>query len=84
MSPGSGSIEAGAKWVAAAGLLDMGANLLVAAALQQGPLGIVSVLSSLYPVVTALAAVAIVGERLNRTQLAGVGMAMLAVVFLVV
>ena len=76
--------RAGAKWVAAAGLLDMGANLLVAAALQQGPLGIVSVLSSLYPVFTALAAVLIVGERLTRTQLAGVGMAMLAVVLLVV
>ena len=45
------------RWVALAGLLDMGANLLVAVALQRGPLGIVSVLTSLYPVVTALAAV---------------------------
>ncbi len=74
----------GIKWVAAAGLLDMGANLLIAVALQRGPLGIVSVLSSLYPVVTALSAVVIVGERLTRTQLAGVGLAMLAVVLLVV
>lgn len=71
------------RWVALAGLLDMGANLLVAVALQRGPLGIVSVLTSLYPVVTALAAVAIVGERLTRTQFIGVGLAMAAVVMLV-
>ena len=74
----------GLRWVAAAGLLDMGANLLVAAALQRGPLGIVSVLSSLYPIVTALAAVAVLRERLSRTQLAGVALAMVAVVLLVV
>jgi drug/metabolite transporter (DMT)-like permease len=61
----------------------MGANLLVAVALQRGPLGIVSVLTSLYPVVTALTAVAVVGERLTRVQLAGVFLAMAAVVMLV-
>ena len=72
-----------ARWVAAAGLLDMGANLFVAVALQRGPLGIVSVLTSLYPVITALAAVVIVGEKLTRTQLAGVGTAMAAVLLLV-
>ena len=71
------------RWVAAAGVLDMGANLLVAVALQRGPLGIVSVLTSLYPVVTALTAVALVGERLTRVQMAGVGSAMVAVVLLV-
>jgi drug/metabolite transporter (DMT)-like permease len=71
------------RWVALAGLLDMGANLLVAVALQRGPLGIVSVLTSLYPVVTALAAVAIVGERLTRVQFVGVGLAMVAVLLLV-
>jgi len=61
----------------------MGANLLVAAALQRGPLGIVTVLSSLYPVVTALAAVVVLKERLSRTQLGGVALAMVAVVLLV-
>jgi drug/metabolite transporter (DMT)-like permease len=71
------------RWVAAAGLLDMGANLLVAAALQRGPLGIVSVLISLYPVVTALAAVFVLKERLSPVQIAGVGLAMGAVVLLV-
>ena len=72
------------RWVATAGLFDMGANLLVAAALQRGPLGIVSVLSSLYPVVTALIAMVILRERLSSTQLAGVVLAMTAVVLLVV
>ncbi len=75
--------RAGLRWVAAAGLLDMAANLFVAVALQRGPLGIVSVLSSLYPAVTALAAVILVGERLNRIQLVGVAMAMVAVALLV-
>jgi len=73
----------GIRWVTAAGLLDMAANLFVAIALQRGPLGIVSVLSSLYPVVTALSAVVILREKLTRTQLAGVGTAMAAVVLLV-
>lgn len=72
------------RWVAAAGLFDMGANLLVAAALQRGPLGIVSVLSSLYPIVTALTAMVILRERLSATQLGGVALAMTAVVLLVV
>ncbi len=71
------------RWIAGAGLFDMGANLLVAAALQRGPLGIVSVLSSLYPAVTAVVAMVVLKERLSRTQLAGVGLAMIAVVLLV-
>jgi drug/metabolite transporter (DMT)-like permease len=73
----------GVAWVTAAGALDMGANLLVAVALQRGPLGIVSVLSSMYPVVTALSAVVILRERLTRTQLAGVVFALGAVGLLV-
>jgi drug/metabolite transporter (DMT)-like permease len=71
------------RWVAAAGVLDMTANLLVAAALQRGPLGIVSVLTSLYPVVTALSAVIILRERLSRVQLAAVACAVTAVALLV-
>lgn len=72
------------RWVAAAGVLDMGANLFVAAALQRGPLGVVSVLSSLYPVVTAVAAVVILRERLTAPQIGGVVLAMIAVALLVV
>lgn len=73
----------GLKWVAAAGLLDMGANLLIAAALQRGPLGIVSVLSSLYPIVTAVLAMLLLKERLSSTQVLAVALAMVAVVLLV-
>jgi drug/metabolite transporter (DMT)-like permease len=72
------------RWIAAAGLFDMGANLLVAAALQRGPLGIVSVLSSLYPAVTALTAMLLLRERLTTNQLTGVVLAMTAVVLLFV
>ena len=61
-----------------------GANLFVAAALQRGPLGVVSVLSSLYPVVTAVAAVVILRERLTAPQIGGVVLAMIAVALLVV
>lgn len=71
------------RWIAGAGLFDMSANLLIAAALQRGPLGIVSVLSSLYPAVTAMVAMAVLKERLSPTQVAGVGLAMIAVVLLV-
>ncbi|MDJ0952198.1 MAG: DMT family transporter [Acidimicrobiia bacterium] len=71
------------RWISAAGLLDMGANLLVAVALQRGPLGIVSVLTSLYPAVTALTATVVLRERLTRAQGVGVGLAMVAVVMLV-
>ncbi len=70
-------------WVSSAGLLDMGANLLVAVALQRGPLGIVSVLTSLYPAVTALTATVVLRERLTRVQMLGVFLAMVAVVMLV-
>ncbi len=77
--PGGASL----RWIAGAGLFDMAANLLIAAALQRGPLGIVSVLSSLYPAVTAMVAMVVLKERLSRTQVAGVGLAMLAVVLLV-
>jgi drug/metabolite transporter (DMT)-like permease len=71
------------RWIAGAGLFDMSANLLIAAAPQRGPLGIVSVLSSLYPAVTAMVAMAVLKERLSPTQVAGVGLAMIAVVLLV-
>ncbi len=83
LEPRTRPTRVGVRWVAAAGLLDMGANLLVAVALQRGPLGIVSVLTSLYPVVTALSAVVVVRERLTRIQMAGVMAAMAAVVMLV-
>ena len=66
------------------GFLDMTANVTVALALQRGPLGINSVLSSLYPAFTALAAIAILRERPSGQESAGIGLAMAAIVALAI
>ena len=50
----------------------MSANALFAFASGHGLLSLVSVLGSLYPVVTVLLAHVVLGERLTRTQRAGV------------
>ena len=50
----------------AIGLFDVGANLALALALNEGFVSLVSVLASLYPVVTILLAVAILRERPAR------------------
>ena len=64
------------------GSLDMSANIAIAIALQRGPLGVNSVLSSLYPVFTALAAIVILHERPTAVQTVGVGFAVGAIVAL--
>jgi drug/metabolite transporter (DMT)-like permease len=61
--------------VAAVGLADVTANSLFALASTQGLLALVSVLGSLYPVVTVLLAHVLLGERLTRTQRLGVTLA---------
>src|SRR5512133_2361033 len=64
-----------AHWPAlvAIGFLDTGGNALFAAASSRhGLLSVVSVLASLYPVVTVLLARLMLGERVQRTQDAGV------------
>ena len=58
--------------VAAVGLADVAANALFALASGRGLLALVSVLGSLYPVVTVLLAHVLLGERLTRAQQAGV------------
>jgi drug/metabolite transporter (DMT)-like permease len=65
--------------VAAVGLCDVSANALFAFASGHGLLAIVSVLGSLYPVTTVLLAYVILGERLSRLQLAGIGVALAGV-----
>lgn len=57
------------------GLADVGANAAFGYASQVGLLSVTSVLSSLYPVVTALLARQLLHERLTRLQLAGVSAA---------
>jgi drug/metabolite transporter (DMT)-like permease len=65
--------------VAAVGLGDVGANALFAYASGHGLLSLVSVLGSLYPVVTVLLAHVLLGERLTRAQRAGVVVALAGV-----
>lgn len=61
------------------GVFDSSANALYLLATQQGLLTLVAVLSSLYPASTVLLARFVLGERLSRPQVAGVGLAGVAV-----
>jgi uncharacterized membrane protein len=72
-------------WAAliAIGFLDTGGNALFAAASSShGLISVVSVLASLYPVVTVLLARILLGERVQRTQDVGVVVALAGVVLI--
>ena len=58
------------------GVFDAGANAMLAVALTKGLVGLVAVLSSLYPVVTVLLARAVLGERVASAQQLGVVLAL--------
>ena len=60
----------------AVGAFDTGANVLVAAAAAHGAIGIVAVLSSLYPVVTVVLAWLVLGERLSGAKRAAGALAL--------
>ncbi|MFD4031144.1 EamA family transporter [Streptomyces sp. NPDC058637] len=64
------------------GLADVAANGTYAIAAQNGPVTVAAVLASLYPVVTALAARGVLGERLRGVQAAGAGLALVGTVLL--
>ncbi|MCU7826967.1 EamA family transporter [Kitasatospora sp. DSM 101779] len=64
---------------AGAGVLDSVANLLFLLAVRSGDLTVVAVITALYPAGTVLLARAVLGERIHRGQLAGLGVAALAV-----
>lgn len=68
--------------VAGAGGLDMAANVFILLALQRGTLAVGTVLSSLYPAFTALAAIVLLRERPSLTQFGGIALALGAVVAL--
>ena len=55
----------------AIGVLDVGANLLLALALNEGFVSLVSVVASLYPVLVVALAIVVLHERPSRTQAAG-------------
>jgi drug/metabolite transporter (DMT)-like permease len=67
-----------------AGLGDLGGNAFFVLANAADALSVAVVLSSLYPVITMLLAGAFLHERLRRHQLAGVGVAVLAVALIAV
>ncbi|MBR7679357.1 EamA family transporter, partial [Streptomyces daliensis] len=64
------------------GLADVAANGTYMVAAQTGPVTMAAVLASLYPVITALAARAVLQERLRLIQAAGAGLAMAGTVLL--
>jgi drug/metabolite transporter (DMT)-like permease len=65
--------------LAVIGIADTAANGLFVAATTLGLLAVVSVLSSLYPVVTVGLAQLHLGERIDRVQGAGVALALVGV-----
>ena len=58
------------------GIFDVSANAMLAVALTKGLVGLVAVLSSLYPVVTVLLARAVLGERVAAAQRVGIVLAL--------
>ena len=68
--------------VIGAGVCDVTANALYLIAVHGGLLSIVSVLVSLYPVSTVVCSLLFLGERLRPRQIAGVAVALVAVVLI--
>ena len=69
---------------AAAGALDSLANLAFLLAVRDGDLAVIAVITALYPAGTVLLARVLLTERIARTQLAGLGLAAVAVSLLAV
>lgn len=64
---------------AAAGALDSLANFAFLLAVREGDLAVVAVVTALYPAATVVLARVLLAERISRTQLAGLGLAAVAV-----
>jgi drug/metabolite transporter (DMT)-like permease len=69
---------------AAAGALDSLANFAFLLAVRDGDLAVVAVVTALYPAGTVLLARAVLAERIGTTQLAGLGLAAVAVSLLAI
>ena len=68
--------------VAAAGILDVAANLLYLLATREALLSLAAVITSMYPVMTILLARIALRERLGRLQVAGLVLAAIGVVLI--
>ena len=68
--------------VAVAGIADFGGNGLFLVAQSTGAFSLAVILSSLYPIVTAMLAARVLGEHLSRSQLVGVALALVGVVLI--
>jgi len=66
--------------LASIGILDTGGNVLFSAASAKGLVSVVSILASLYPVVTVLLARAVLHERVHRSQELGIALALAGIV----
>jgi drug/metabolite transporter (DMT)-like permease len=66
--------------LASIGILDTGGNVFFAAASAKGLVSVVSILASLYPVVTVLLARAVLHERVHRSQELGIVLALAGIV----
>ena len=68
--------------LASIGILDTGGNVFFAAASAKGLVSVVSILASLYPVVTVLLARAVLHERVHRTQELGIALVLAGIVLI--
>jgi drug/metabolite transporter (DMT)-like permease len=68
--------------LASIGILDTGGNVFFAAASAKGLVSVVSILASLYPVVTVLLARAVLHERVHRSQELGIVLALAGIVLI--
>ncbi|MEU1281468.1 DMT family transporter [Streptomyces sp. NPDC005805] len=83
--PGDGGVRvvvAALPALAFVGLADVAANGTYALAAQAGPVTVAAVLANLYPVVTVLAALLVLRERVRTVQAAGAGLALVGTVLL--
>ena len=68
--------------VVAAGLFDVGGNALYVISRELVPIGLAAALTGLYPIGTMVLARVILGERVTRLRLVGVGLALLGIVLI--